>query len=148
MKTEIKIDPKALAKLRRTLKELEQLSKQELSNELGVTALNMVGRMQRSVVKDTGKLAQQIRAQRIGVYRIEVVADTPYAAYVEFGTGRFVDLSNLKPLGIPKTYAEQFKGKGLRKVNLTARPYFFTSATSEFKELQKRLENRIKNIIR
>lgn len=148
MKIDIKIDTKALANVRRKLKQLEQISRQELSNEIGVTALNMVGRMQRSVVKDTGKLAQQIRAQRVGVNRIQVVADTPYAAYVEFGTGRFVDLSNLKPLGIPKMYAEQFKGKGLRKVNLTARPYFFTSATAEFKELEKRLNSRIKNIIR
>jgi HK97 gp10 family phage protein len=148
MKTEIKIDPKALADVKKTLKQLAQISKQELSNELGISALAMVAKMQRAVPKDTGKLVQQIRAQRKGANSIEVVADTPYAAYVEFGTGRFVDLSNLRPLGIPKIYAEQFKGKGIRKVNLTARPYFFTSASDEFKALQKRVENKIKNIIR
>ena len=43
-----------------------------------------------------------------------------YAPYVEFGTGSMVRVAS-----DVSDYASEFKGKGLRKVNLHARPYFF-----------------------
>ena len=51
-------------------------------------------------------------------------------------------------LGIPSSYAMQFKGKGIREVNLPARPFFFSSARVGFKNLYKRVDNRLRNIIR
>lgn len=53
-----------------------------------------------------------------------------YAPYVEFGTGDFVSVpSNLTD------YALQFKGRGLRKVNNRARPYFFPAVETGTKEM-------------
>jgi len=70
-----------------------------------------------------------------------------YAPYVEFGTGRFVDLEQLKQLGIPESYAMQFKGKGVKKVNLPARPYFFNSIRRQLKILLKNIDTKLKKII-
>jgi len=60
-----------------------------------------------------------------------------YGPYVEFGTGTMVDV----PEGL-ESYAMQFKGKGLRKVNLPARPFLFPA----FFRNRQRLLNRIKII--
>lgn len=58
-----------------------------------------------------------------------------YSPYVEFGTGGLVDV----PQGL-EDYATQFKGEGLKQVNLPARPYLFNSAFEETKELTERLK--------
>jgi len=52
----------------------------------------------------------------------EVYTNVKYAPYQEFGTGKYA------PRGILpgyETYARQFKGKGIRKVNIYPRMYFF-----------------------
>jgi hypothetical protein len=51
-------------------------------------------------------------------------------------------------LGIPPSYAAQFKGKGIREVNLPARPFFFSSARIGFKNLLNRLNGEIKKAIK
>ena len=53
-----------------------------------------------------------------------------YAPYVEFGTGGMV----IVPKGL-EAYAMQFKGKGIREVNLPARPFFFEPFLRRRKEL-------------
>jgi len=62
-----------------------------------------------------------------------------YAPYVEFGTGTLVDV----PEGL-EDYAMQFKGQGIRQVNLPARPYLFPAFFKEQKELLKRLKTLFK----
>ncbi|MFM2204476.1 MAG: Cellulophaga phage phi10:1 [Bacteroidota bacterium] len=70
-----------------------------------------------------GKLGQSIQAVKIDndTWKIEaggVIA--PYAPFVEFGTGGLVEVpTELKEMAI------KFKGKGIRKVNLRARPYLY-----------------------
>lgn len=59
-----------------------------------------------------------------------------YSPYVEFGTGGGVDV----PEGL-ESYAAQYKGAGLRQVNLPARPFLFNSAFEETTELTKKLQN-------
>lgn len=56
-----------------------------------------------------------------------------YGPYVEFGTGTMVDV----PAGL-ESYAMQFKGKGVKKVNLPARPYLFPAF---FKNKERLLRN-------
>lgn len=53
-----------------------------------------------------------------------------YAPYVEFGTGSGVSV----PPELQE-YALQFKGRGLRKVNRRAQPYFFPSVNLGMKEM-------------
>lgn len=84
------------------------------------------------VPKDTGRLAQATNSypQPNGVI---IEAATRYAAFVEFGTGALVKV----PAGL-EDYAIQFKGKGIKQVNLPARPFLFNSF---FEEKQSLLDN-------
>ena len=58
-----------------------------------------------------------------------------YGAYVEFGTGTKV----VAPADV-SDYAWTFKGKGIRKVNLRARPYLFPAWRLGIKEMSVKLE--------
>lgn len=65
-----------------------------------------------------------------------VFTGVKYAPYQEFGTGRFA------PMGILpgyEEYARQFKGRGIRKVNIYPRMYFFPHFERVKKELIKDL---------
>lgn len=65
----------------------------------------------------------------------EIFNNVKYAPYVEFGTGGKVKI----PKGLEKI-AEQFIGKGIREVNLPARPFFFAPFFEQKKEFIKRLK--------
>lgn len=69
-----------------------------------------------------------------------------YAPYVEFGTGNRVSLTYLKDIGLPDSYAAKFKGKGIKQVNLPARPYFFPAIIDGRKDLEKRLNAQLKKL--
>lgn len=58
-----------------------------------------------------------------------------YAPYVEFGTGTKV----VVPTDL-KDYAIQFKGKGKRKINQRAQPYFFPAYRISVNEMWERFE--------
>jgi HK97 gp10 family phage protein len=64
-----------------------------------------------------------------------------YAPYVEFGTGRLVSVPNeLKELAI------QFKGRGIKEVNLPARPFLWPALVKESAEYIKRLKTILKRL--
>ena len=58
-----------------------------------------------------------------------------YAPFVEFGTGGKVNI----PKGYEKT-AEQFIGKGIRQIDLPARPFLIPATKSEFRKMKERLK--------
>lgn len=147
MNVNIKIDQSDLSKLKRKLDNLRTFESKKLSNELGRTGFDIVKLAKRSAPVDKGSLKQSIGLQKSGK-SITVFANAHYAPYVEFGTGGMVDLNDMKKLGIPESYAQQFKGKGLRDVNLPARPFFFSSARVGFKNLLNRLNGEIKKAIK
>jgi hypothetical protein len=60
---------------------------------------------------------------------------------VEFGTGGTVNV----PAGY-EDFAMQFKGKGIRKINLKPRPYLIPAFESEIPILRKNIQNVIKNV--
>ena len=142
----ITINEGDLNSLKKKIQQLGQLAAQELSNELAYTAAFAVQGMKVDVVKDTGNLMQSIFFERVGTNRVSIFAKAPYAPYVEFGTGRNVDLSHLKALGFNDSYAAQFKGKGVKDVILPARPFFFTNVKKELNKLEIRLDNKIKQL--
>jgi hypothetical protein len=142
----ITINEGDLNSLKKKIQQLGQLAAQELSNELAYTAAFAVQGMKVDVKKDTGNLMQSIFFERVGKNRVSIFAKAPYAPYVEFGTGRKVDLSHLKALGFNDSYAAQFKGKGVKDVVLPARPFFFTNVKKELNKLEIRLDNKIKQL--
>jgi len=73
---------------------------------------------------DNGDLAQSINAVEQTKLNWKIIANNsgvaPYAPFVEFGTGGLVVVpQELKELAI------KFKGKGVKKINLRARPYLY-----------------------
>ena len=146
MKASVKINQADLAKLNKKLAQLQKFSKQELSNEIGRGAMEIVGRAKQSAAKDTGVLRQSINSEASGK-GVAVFANANYAPYIEFGTGSQVSLADMKELGIPDAYAAQFKGKGIRDVNLPARPFFFSSARIGFNNMLKRVDKKLKKLL-
>jgi len=147
MDVNIKINASDLSKLNKKLDKLRAFESQKVSNELGKTGLEIVRLAKREVPAPTGTLRNTISAQRSGK-TVNVIAAAHYAPYVEFGTGGRVDLDDMLRLGIPASYAAQFKGKGIRDVNLPARPFFFSSARVGFQNLLNRLNGEIKKAIK
>ena len=147
MNVNLKINQSDLNKLKNKLDKMRAFESKTLSNELGKTGMEIVRLAKRSAPVDKGSLKQSISTQRSGK-SVNVVAAANYAPYVEFGTGGSVDLTDMIELGIPPSYAAQFKGKGIRDVNLPARPFFFSSARIGFKNLLNRLNGEIKKAIK
>ena len=88
---------------------------------------------------DTGRLRSSISLKKEQFLSYELVAQTDYAAYVEFGTGKYF-ISNGEPWdGV----ASKYKGKGIKQVNLLARPYMRPSILAYIPSLTKSIENLI-----
>lgn len=117
------------------LNELSKESQQGLANEINNSALNIQRNAKRNVVVDNGFLRGSIALEPINELTYTVEAKAKYAPYVEFGTGGLVDI----PAGYEQ-YAAIFKGKGIRKVNLRARPFLIPAFENEVPQLMKRLK--------
>jgi len=138
----MKINQSDLAQLNKKLAYLKGYDRKELSKELAFTAAHIVRTAKKSVVVDTGNLRQSINFEANGK-TISVYASAKYAPYVEFGTGGMVEFTDMAELGIPESYAAQFKGEGKRNVNLPARPFFFSAVRVEYKKLFDRISKKI-----
>lgn len=91
-----------------------------------------------AVTDNINNLKQRISAKNEGILRHSVVADMPYAAYVEFGTGGRVDV----PKGL-EDYAIQFKKPNKQNISMPANPYLFPA----FFQIKPRIINDIKDFI-
>jgi len=93
-----------------------------------------------AVVVDLGQLRSHIKgtpnSDKMGG---KVGAYVHYAPYVEFGTGAKVKV----PKGL-EDYAMQFKGKGLRNVNLPARPFLFPAVQKNGKQFIENIKKLVK----
>ena len=130
----IKVDPKSRRDTVKLVLEFQKASLKKVERALGNAVLNGTRDAKKSVAKinDTGNLNRSIFQSRIERFLFSITARAHYAPYIEFGTGTEVDLSDLNEIGIPESYALQFKGRGIRKVNLPARPFFFLNIKQAF----------------
>lgn len=128
---------KGLDKLLKDIKTKSADLQEEVQEEINDFSRRVVAKAKNRVPKDTGRLGQAIQANPLDL-GVVIEANIKYAAYVEFGTGSFVKV----PAGL-EDYAIQFKGKGIKKVNLPARPFLFNS----FFEEQKSLIDNLKKVI-
>lgn len=116
----------------------------EVALEVNASALAIQSKAKRDVVVDNGTLRNSIQLKEINqgdkiVYTVG--SALRYAPYVEFGTGGLVNV----PIGF-ESFAIQFKGKGVRKINLRARPYLIPAFESEIPILRKNIKNVIANV--
>jgi len=108
-----------------------------------LTARNIEKNAKANVVTDLGKLGQSIQSVKVDKTNWKVEAGgviAPYAPYVEFGTGGLVQVP--KEL---KQMAAQFKGKGVKQVNLPARPFLYPAlllGRTEYIEKLKKVLNK------
>ena len=96
---------------------------------------------------DNGKLVQGIQFFELGKSNYEVVANSgniaPYSAYVEFGTGGMVRIPEEM-----RKIARQFIGKGIKEVNLPARPFLYPAFVKGRKQYVKDLKDLLKDLTR
>ena len=116
----------------------------EVAMEVNASALAIQSKARRDVVVDNGILRNSIQLKEINrgdKIMYTVGSRLKYAPYVEFGTGGTVNV----PAGY-EDFAMQFKGKGIRKINLRPRPYLIPAFESEIPILRKNIQNVIKNV--
>ena len=86
-------------------------------------ARNIEKEAKSTVVSDLGKLGQSIQVVKIDNLRWNIEAGgtlAPYAPFIEFGTGGTVVVPDeLKEMAL------KFKGKGIKLINLQARPFLY-----------------------
>jgi len=120
-------------------KRLEKMSKEavnEVSDVIDQHIFDINKEQKSSTVVDTGFLKRSNGFDVTDKKYKEIYNTSDLAAYVEFGTGRMVSV----PPEL-QDYARQFKGKGVRNVNLPSRPFFFAPF---FKRRQKILRDVVK----
>jgi phage gpG-like protein len=134
----VTIDIQGLDALLKNLDNKANTLTQDVGDEIYVGALEISTGAKQAVRKDSGFLASRINAEKESTLISSVSAQSKYAAYVEFGTGTLVDV----PAGL-EDYAIQFKGRGIRQVNLPARPFLFNTA----KRLMPKIIDKIKQVL-
>ncbi len=116
---EIKGVNTVIANLRKYGKEAEK----DIEGVTELVARNIEKNAKSGVVANFGKLGQSIQAVKESPLNWKVEAGgivAPYAPFVEFGTGGLVQVPNeLKEIAI------KFKGKGIKQINLPARPFLY-----------------------
>ena len=88
---------------------------------------------------DLGKLRQGIKAYKKGELRYAVEAKEKYSAYIEFGTGGKVNVpTEMQDIAI------QFKGAGVKQVNIQPQPFLYPSFVKNRTMLIKDLKDLLK----
>ena len=142
-----KINKDKVAKIKgldKVLKELKQFGKEaekEIDDVTDAVALEIVDDAKQLAPVDIGKLRQGIGKQKKEELNRTIFAREKYSAYIEFGTGGLVNVPNeLKELAI------QFKGKGVKQINIKPQPYLYPALLNgrkvyldELKQLLKEL---------
>ena len=134
----------ALAGAKKAVETLAPEIAKEVAMEVNASALAIQSKARRDVVVDNGILRNSIQLKEINTgdkIMYTVGSRLKYAPYVEFGTGGTVNV----PAGY-EDFAMQFKGKGIRKINLRPRPYLIPAFESEIPILRKNIQNVIKNV--
>jgi len=116
---EIKGGNSVIADLRKYGKEAEK----DIQGVTELVARNIEKNAKQSAPANFGKLGQSIQAVKINDYNWAIEAGgilAPYAPFVEFGTGGLVQVPDEL-----KQQAIKFKGRGIKQINLRARPYLY-----------------------
>jgi len=136
---ELKGINQVIANLKKYGKEAEK----DIEDATEMAARNIELYAKSTVVANFGKLGQSIKSVKQNDLNWNIEAGgtvAPYAAYVEFGTGGLVQVPNEL-----KEQAWLFKGKGIKEVNLRARPYLYPALLRGRKEYLTALKKLLKD---
>lgn len=121
-------------RLKKSFKDKGKVLAEGIDEELNAFVLDVNKDQKSRTPIDTGVLAKGNNFRIDTPFHKEIFNNVKYSPYVEFGTGGKVKI----PKGLEKI-AEQFKGKGIKEVNLPARPFFFPPFFERKKDLIKRI---------
>lgn len=128
--------------LNETIRELNKFKEQgveAIKANIEASGYIMQNDAMQRVPVDLGQLKNSIRIDfKDNGLTVVMVATAPYAAYQEFGTGGRVSI----PKGMEEL-ARQFKGRGLRNVNLAPQPFMFPAWDRERKQFVIRLQKEL-----
>jgi len=136
-----KTDIKNLNVVLKQLKQFGEEAEKEVEVNILATAQDIELEAKSKAPVDLGFLRNQIASEKIDELNYKVVANAPYSAYMEFGTGGEVE--------VPKEMrdiAHLFKGRGERKVNIRPRPFLYPAFVNGRKNLIKDLERLLNNL--
>ncbi|MEY3186220.1 MAG: hypothetical protein RL675_39 [Bacteroidota bacterium] len=85
---------------------------------------------------DTGRLRASISLKKDQFMSYQLVAQTKYAAYHEFGTGELYQAPEYPEW---EDLASKFKGKKIRPVNIPARPFMRPSILAYWPKFKERV---------
>jgi HK97 gp10 family phage protein len=118
-----------------------------LRSEINRVAIKIESDAKQNVVRVTGKLGYKVTGDLATSIMpnyfdngksVRVGTAKHYAPYVEFGTGALVEV----PEGL-EDFAMQFKGAGIKEVNLPARPFLMPAFEKNIEPFIERLEKMI-----
>lgn len=127
-----------LNEFRNSLKRYAEKFPKETADAIKEEGFRLQAMAKSDAPADTGKLRQNIDIDNSEEFTSKVTANVPYAPYVEFGTGGEVQI----PDGWEEI-AAQFKGKGIRTINMKPQPYLIPN----FVKVRRRLTERIRKKI-
>lgn len=141
----IEFNKQSLNAFYKYLRDLEDKVADYVRAEVEDSILAIESESASNVPVDTGALKNSIQSIPIKVSKNEITGGVEvgasYAPYIEFGTGTKVkvpsELSN---------FARQYKGKGIKEVNLPARPFFYPEVFKQRTELPKNIERTLKKL--
>lgn len=123
------------------IKDMPKKLQKEIGGEILASAQEIHHAQLRAVRVNTGRLKQGLPEPVLKDLQTELTSSALYSPYVEFGTGKLVSV----PKGL-EDFAIQFKGAGIREVNLPARPFFFPPYILERPRLLKNIDNVLKDL--
>ena len=138
----IKVKVSGINALIQGLDKYEDQIQLAVQDEINDWAKRLEAVAKRDVPVKTGDLKNSIRAilganGLTWIVKAGGINGVNYAPYVEFGTGSFVSDTFLQEYGLV-SYASDFKGKGVKEVNLPMRSFLYKNARLEFdKSLQE-----------
>lgn len=130
----IQVNDSAFNRLLNRYKEKVNQTGALIDQQLAATGELMATSAKNMVAVDTGRLRNSISLKKEQFLSYSLVAQTNYAAYVEFGTGTgFVPPENPEWTKL----ASQFKGAGIKQVNLLPRPYMRPSILAYYPKFKE-----------
>jgi hypothetical protein len=129
-------DNAVLTAIKQTASAIEKTAKLRLHGMMGSAKHWITGILAKSIKpRATGKKGEYI----VGAFNCE------YAPYIEFGTGDLV-FTNFDFDAEARTVASEFKGAGIRKVNIRGDSFLNYAAVEQQPLLVKRIEDELNKV--
>lgn len=134
----VQITSIGVKELQRKFGKLADLAITNADAEMSSISVEFVNDAVTAAPADQGLLRNSITHEKRGVMNHVITSAAPYSAYQEFGTGSLVRVPSEW-----KEFALQFKGKGIREVNIKPHPFFFVQVPKARAKLRKQIPQAI-----